>query len=130
FASPVAALVLQWHTKVQYITQLPVSYSMGIFAIARDAFDDLSPADQAIVREVMSKTMGELDAAARTDNERALAVLERSGIKSVEVDSAAVEGWRHTIEGTYPKVRARPDIDDALFDELLALLAEYRAAHR
>lgn len=130
FASPVAALVLQWHTKVQYITLLPVSYSMGIFAIAREPFERLSAGDQAIVREVMTKTMGELDAAARTDNVRALEVLQQSGIKPVEVDANAVEGWRHTIEGTYPQIRARPDIDDALFDELIALLAEYRAAHR
>ena len=130
FASPVAALVLQWHTKVEYITALPVSYSMGIFAIERGAFEELSAADQAVVRDVMTKTMGELDEAARSDNERALEVLERSGLTTVNVDNAAVEGWRRTIEGTYPQIRARPDIDAALFDELLALLAEYRAAHR
>ncbi len=38
FASPVVALVLQWHTKVKYITRLPVSYSYGIFAIEKEAF--------------------------------------------------------------------------------------------
>jgi TRAP-type C4-dicarboxylate transport system substrate-binding protein len=130
FASPVAALVLQWHTKTKFITTLPVSYSMGIFAISREAFDDLSPGDQAIVREVMTNTMGELDKAARADNVRALEVLENSGLSPVEVDAAAVEGWRRTIEGTYPRIRARPDIDASMFDELLALLAEYRAARR
>ena len=38
FASPVAALVLQWHTKVKYITELPISYSMGIFAIEKGVY--------------------------------------------------------------------------------------------
>jgi TRAP-type C4-dicarboxylate transport system substrate-binding protein len=103
---------------------------MGIFAISREAFDDLSAADQAIVREVMTKTMGELDEAARTDNERAIEVLEKAGLTTIEVDAAAVEGWRRIIEGTYPRIRARPDIDAAMFDALLELLAEYRADSR
>ena len=46
FASPVAALVLQWHTKVKYITELPISYSMGIFAIEKGAYAALSAEDQ------------------------------------------------------------------------------------
>ena len=46
FASPVTSLVLQWHTKVKYITALPLSYSMGIFAIEKNAFSSLMPADQ------------------------------------------------------------------------------------
>jgi hypothetical protein len=29
----------------------------------------------------------------------------------------------------YPGIRARPDIDAPLFDELQAILAEYRGAH-
>jgi hypothetical protein len=29
----------------------------------------------------------------------------------------------------YPRIRARPDIDPALFDELQAILADYRRAH-
>ena len=28
---PVVALALQWHTKVKYITQIPVLYPMGFF---------------------------------------------------------------------------------------------------
>jgi TRAP-type C4-dicarboxylate transport system substrate-binding protein len=129
FASPVAALVLQWHTKTKYITQLPVSYSMGIFAIEKGAFGALSAGDQQVVREVMGRTMGELDAEARTDNERAAETLKRSGLETVDVDAAKVAGWRSAIEGLYPQLRARPDIDAAMFDELIGILADYRRAH-
>jgi TRAP-type transport system periplasmic protein len=129
FASPVAALVLQWHTKVKYITDLPVSYSMGIFAIEKGAYSALSAADQQIVREVMSRYIGGLDREARDDNRRAAEVLARSGLETVTVETADVEGWRRTIEGIYPQLRARPDIDPAMFDRLLAVLAEYRRTH-
>jgi TRAP-type C4-dicarboxylate transport system substrate-binding protein len=129
FASPVAALVLQWHTKVKYITDLPVSYSMGVFAIEKGAYSALSADDQRVVREVMSRYCHELDREARDDNRKAAEVLSRSGLQTVTVNDADVEGWRKTIESIHPQLRARPDIDAALFDRLLALLAEYRRAH-
>jgi TRAP-type C4-dicarboxylate transport system substrate-binding protein len=129
FASPVAALVLQWHTKVKYITEIPVSYSMGIFAIEKGAFEGLSAADREIVREVMTRYIVGLDRDARDDNRRAAEVLARSGLQTVTVNSADIEGWRSTIEGIYPQLRQRPDIDAAMFDRLLAALAEYRRTH-
>lgn len=129
FASPVTALVLQWHTKVKYITVLPVSYSMGIFAIEKNAFNALMPGDQQIVREVMSRYLGQLDREARDDNRKALEVLNKAGIQTVTVNSSDVEGWRHTIESLYPKLRERPDVDVALLDQLLAVLNDYRRTH-
>jgi TRAP-type C4-dicarboxylate transport system substrate-binding protein len=129
FASPVAALVLQWHTKVKYITDLPVLYSMGVFAIEKSVFSGLSPEDQQVVREVMGRYIQTLDREARDDNRKAAEVLARSGLQTVTVDAANVEGWRKTIEGVYPQLRARPDIDAAMFDRLLVVLAEYRRTH-
>jgi TRAP-type C4-dicarboxylate transport system substrate-binding protein len=129
FASPVAALVLQWHTKVKYITELPISYSMGVFAIEKDVYAALSAEDQRIVREVMSRHIERLDREARDDNRKAAEVLARSGLQTVTVNAADVEGWRRTIESIHPKLRTRPDIDAAMFDRLLAILAEHRRAH-
>ena len=129
FASPVVALVLQWHTKVKYITRLPVSYSYGVFAIEKEAFGRLSADDQKVVREVMSKTLSGLDHEARADNEHAYETLLSSGLKPVEVGAGDLDTWRHTIEAMYPQLRSRPDINAELFDELQATLAEYRKAH-
>jgi TRAP-type C4-dicarboxylate transport system substrate-binding protein len=129
FASPVAALVLQWHTKVKYITDLPISYSMGVFAIEKDVYAGLSPGDQQIVREVMGRYIEALDREAREDNRRAAEVLATSGLQTVTVNETDVEGWRRTIESIHPKLRERPDIDAAMFDRLLAVLADYRRMH-
>jgi TRAP-type transport system periplasmic protein len=129
FASPVAALVLQWHTKVKYITDIPVSYSMGVFAIEKGVYAGLSAEDQRVVREVMGRYILELDHEARDDNRKATEVLARSGLETVTVNHSDLEGWRKSIESIHPQLRARPDIDAALFDRLLAVLAEYRRAH-
>ena len=129
FASPVAALVLQWHTKVKYITELPISYSMGVFAIDKGVYSALSAEDQRVVREVMGRYVQGLDREAREDNRKAVEVLARSGLQTVTVNAADVEGWRKTIESIHPQLRERPDIDAAMFDRMLGVLTEYRRTH-
>ncbi len=127
-SSPVVALVLQWHTKVRYVTDLPVAYSYGIFAIDARAFSRIAADDQRIVREVMGETIAALDAAARDDNDRAYRAMLDIGIEPVSVDRANLGGWRAAIESTFPQLRARADYLDAeVFDRLLGALAQYRS---
>lgn len=128
-ASPVAALVLQWHTKVKYLTELPVSYSMGVFAIDKRAFMRLSDADRAVVRKVMGEVMEGLDRDARKDNRDARKVLYASGVQPVQVEPGPVKEWRRTVASVYPELRRRGEVDGALLDELLGLLDEYRSTH-
>jgi TRAP-type C4-dicarboxylate transport system substrate-binding protein len=129
FASPVAALVLQWHTKVKYVTDLPISYSMGIFALDKRVFEGLSAEDRTVVRDVMGRYITSLDREARDDNSRAAEVLANSGIETITVDGSDVEGWRRTIETIHPRLRERPDIDADMLERMLQLLADYRRAH-
>lgn len=126
-ASPIVALVLQWHTKVKYVTDLPIAYGLGIFAIDNRVFDRLSTADQALLREVMSGVMTSLDKQTRADNLEAKAVLRDSGLEFVPVLSEQIPEWRSTIESLYPELRQRRDIDADILDKLLTLLEEYRA---
>ena len=126
-ASPVVALVLQWHTKVRYVTDLPVAYSMGIFALDARVFGRLSDDDQRTVRTVMEAVFRRLDDEARADKTRAREVMEEMGIEFVPVNSADVMDWRTTISGIYPGLRERDEIDGEFFDELLDTLREYRS---
>jgi TRAP-type C4-dicarboxylate transport system substrate-binding protein len=126
-ASPVAALVLQWHTKVRYVTDLPVSYAMGVVAIDKRAFDRIAPEDQAVVRDVMGRIVRSLDRASRQDNIEARAAMEAAGLTFVAVGAEDVEQWRSTVEAVYPQLRQRSDIDGAAFDQMMRLIAEFRA---
>ncbi len=56
-ASPaVAAIALQWHTKVKYLTEVPLLYTYGLLVISDKAFGKLSEEDQELVREVLNRT--------------------------------------------------------------------------
>ena len=46
---PVVALALQWHTKVKYMTELPLVYTLGFMAVDKRAFNKLDEADQQVV---------------------------------------------------------------------------------
>ncbi|HMB72706.1 MAG TPA: TRAP transporter substrate-binding protein DctP [Gammaproteobacteria bacterium] len=127
-SSPVVALVLQWHTKVRYVTDLPVAYSFGIFAIDARSFGRIAEPDRQVVRDIMTEVVASLDAASREDNERALQAMLDIGIETVSVDTANLDGWRAAIESLFPDLRTREQyIDAAVFDRLLALLAQYRS---
>lgn len=125
-ASPVVALVLQWHTKIKYVTDLPVAYSFGVFALESRSFNRLSLNDQQIVRTVMEAVNKKLDEKARSDNQRAREVMEELGIEFVSVNSSDVNNWHNIIADTYPKLRVRDEIDERFFDELLQTLHEFR----
>ena len=128
-ASPVVALVLQWHTKIKFVTDLPVAYSMGIFALDSRVFNRLSDRDKLIVRNIMESVNKRLDGQSRVDNQRASEVMEELGINFVPINSADVSNWHNTISQTYPLIRSRDEIDEEFFDELLMVLQEYRDSY-
>jgi TRAP-type transport system periplasmic protein len=125
-SSPVAALVLQWHTKVKYVTDLPVAYSMGLVAIDARAFERLSTEDQATTRRIMTEVVKQLDEAARRDNQDALRAMQETGIQVVQVDRSQIDGWRDAVESIYPDLRRRADIDPEFMDRMLVALEEFR----
>ena len=125
---PVAALVLQWHTKVKYVTDLPLVYTIGYLAIDKKAFGRLSAADQSIVREVLVGVSEVIDEANKTDNVEALAALGNAGLAFVSPEPTAVAGWRDDVLAANRKMAEEGLFSVELYDRVLALLAEYRAS--
>ena len=72
---PIVALLMQWHTKVKFVSELPLVYTFGFMAIDKRAFDKISTQDQAIVREVMGATYRKFDKANLVDNKGAFDAL-------------------------------------------------------
>ena len=79
--SPIGALVLQWHTKVKYITELPLVYTLGFMAVDKRLLARSVEDDQAIVREVMGRTYKNFDKANLIDNRGARDALLNTGIE-------------------------------------------------
>ena len=124
--SPIGALVLQWHTKVKYITEFPLSYTLGFMAVDKRAFDKVSPADQAIVREVMERTYANFNEQNLIDNREALQALLNTGIESVPIDQVEFDRVRNLIMDSNRKLGEDGHFSIDLYDEMLAYIDEYR----
>jgi TRAP-type C4-dicarboxylate transport system substrate-binding protein len=124
--SPVGALVLQWHTKVKYITNVPVVYLFGFLALDRKVFDRVAPNDQATMREVLEKNYRNIDSAARQDDANALQALRQAGLGFVEVTNQEIQLWRTTLTGLDQRLVEDGTIDAGMFKETQALLETYR----
>lgn len=91
--SPLGVVALQWHTKIRYVTDVPVSYIIGTLAVDKRAFSRMRPEDQKIVREVMSRIYVEIDKQNRLDNAAARKALKEQGISFVELDAQSLAEW-------------------------------------
>ncbi len=123
---PVAALVMQWHTKVKYMTKLPLLYTMGYVAIDNKAFARISAEDQKIVREVLADVNQTMDEANLVDNQKAVAALGNAGIKFVEPSVEAVESWRREILVANKAMARDGLVSEKLLADVLADLDAFR----
>ena len=124
--SPIGALVLQWHTKIKDVTELPLIDTWGFMAIDKKAFNKISPADQAIVREVMSATYRRFDKVNLEDNKGALKALLKSGIKSVPFEQSELDAMRKRLATSNSKLGKQGYFNETFFNELQNYLGEYR----
>lgn len=124
--SPIGALVLQWHTKVSYVTELPLVYTLGFMAIDKRAFNKISAADQAIVREVMEATYRKFDAENLAFNHDARGALIESGIQSVPYDIQEYLAIREVLAQSNQELGRGGAFSKALFDEMMGHIDNYR----
>ncbi|MBW2271621.1 MAG: TRAP transporter substrate-binding protein DctP [Deltaproteobacteria bacterium] len=129
-APPMATIAFQWHTKVTYLTEVPLMYLVGIVAVDRKVFDKLSPGDQKILRETIAASATRLDADSRIGEENAKQALQNQGIEFVTASSAAeVQRWHDISAQALVKLREMGRYSETMISELLRLIEEYRVAH-
>ncbi len=92
--STVGAIALQWHSRVKYLSDTPLLYLYGTMVVKRKAFDKLSKADQAVVKEVMSDVFTRLNVQNREENEAAREALKQQGIEFVQSSPEKIDEWR------------------------------------
>lgn len=124
---PVAALVLQWHTKVKYVTDLPLVYTIGYLALDNKAFARIAPADQLVVREVFENVNQKMDRANLVDNEKAMAALENFGLDVVQPDADSSEAWRSKVLSANKEMASDGLVSPVLYNQVLEMLADFRA---
>jgi len=125
---PVGAVVLQWYTKVQFATDLPLTYTMGLLVMDAGAFGKIAPADQVVVREVLGEVYARLDVKGWEDNAQAAAALRANGIRYITPSAEQAASWRATLSGVRESLEQQASMSPELIARVDTLLKEYRTA--
>ena len=91
--SPMGAIVLQWHTRVAHITDIPLMYFCGVISLTGKSFKKLSADDQAVVKAVFGKAFKLIDERNRMDNVKAFEALTNQGVETVVLTDAERDAW-------------------------------------
>ncbi len=94
YNAPLAALTLQWHTKVKYYTDFPLAIAVGATVVIKKnpkpgekGWDDISPEHQEIVKKICRKYHRALTKRVHKDNVKALKILQKT-LKPVPITAA------------------------------------------
>ena len=91
--SPMGAIVLQWHTRVAHITDIPLMYFCGVISLTGKSFNKLSTDDQAVVKAVFGRAFKLIDERNRMDNVKAFEALTNQGVETVVLTEAERDAW-------------------------------------
>jgi TRAP-type C4-dicarboxylate transport system substrate-binding protein len=101
YGSPLAAVALQWNTKIKYMTSMPMSFAIGATVLKKDVYAKVSAEDVALVQKITRGMSKALRKQIRKDNESARKTMLRKGVKVTETspemlakfDEAAKKVW-------------------------------------
>jgi TRAP-type C4-dicarboxylate transport system substrate-binding protein len=91
YGSPVAAVALQWYTKIKFMTTMPMSYGIGATVVRIETIKKISAEDQKTVQEIGKAGSKKLRKVLRKANEDAKATMTRKGVTIVPTAQAVVD---------------------------------------
>ncbi len=127
---PVGAIAFQWHTKVRYLTDVPLSYITGILAIDARAWNKIASADQTVVREVIDRVSHDLDEETRASDRDAREALRNQGLEFVKPSPDELVRWRAIADATAKRLSEDGSYSKDMLHQLRSLIDEYRTSER
>ena len=127
YNSPYYALVTQWYTRIKYITDVPLSY-IGIgLMMSNKTFSRLSPQDKETTIRVCRKYLRLLTEKTRKDNQQALELMFKRGVKRITIDPNELNRFKELLD------QAMADIDPKVLprdtlQKVMKTLDDYRAS--
>ncbi len=130
YTSTFGSIALQWYTKLNYATHIPLTNAIGGIVISNRFFNKL-PADLQLLLKTTGKIMSDkIRLNAREENRKSIAILEKNGIEFMldwdEVDMDEILTIRNNAASHLEQTNYIPA---SLFSRTKKLLTEYRNQH-
>jgi len=125
YAPPTGAISLQWFTKTKYMTDVPLIYLIGAILIKKNALNELSSDHRQVFMELCVKYMDQLKLVIRKENQEAIQVMAKHGVKLIEPSADQVEGFKELSKKAMNRQTGK-SFSAKVKDEIIAHLEEYR----
>jgi len=83
FGSPLSTLALQWSTHAKYVSSAVIGMATGAAVLTKKSWDEIAPADQAILVEEGKTLQAGAIQQVRADNASALDAMKKTGLQVV-----------------------------------------------
>jgi len=129
YIPPSAAISLQWFTKIKYVTDLPLLYLAGAILIKNETFKEVPSSFQPLLTEICQRHLAQLKTVIRKENQEALQVMAKQGIKIITPSREEVEEFKKLSSRamTHPGSQS---FTRKTLEEVTSLLAGYRKGGR
>jgi TRAP-type C4-dicarboxylate transport system substrate-binding protein len=125
YAPPTGAIALQWFTKTKYMTDVPLIYLIGGILLKKNEFEKLSPSHRKVFMELCPKYMNQLKLAIRKENQEAIQVMVKHGVKIIRPSEDQIEGFKRVSQKAMISQTGK-SFSKKVRDEVIANLQEYR----
>lgn len=88
YAPAMPIIALQWSSKVKYLVDFPVAYSVGSFLISKKAWTGVKPEHKKLVMEIAKKYMAKVNDSNIADNKAALSSIKDGGVEFLKFPKA------------------------------------------
>jgi TRAP-type transport system periplasmic protein len=127
--APLYALTAQWFNPAKHMLQLNWTPLNGATVISKKQWDEIEPAIQEKIRVAAAEEGAALRAEVRKLGDSSIKAMVERGLKVHVADAALAAEWRKAAEMAYPEIRGKV-VPEPFFDEVLALVKEYRSQKR
>ncbi|MDB4960984.1 MAG: TRAP-type C4-dicarboxylate transport system, substrate-binding protein [Myxococcales bacterium] len=129
YGSPVAAVALQWYTKVKFMTSMPMSYGIGATVVSLETVKKITPEDQKAVEAISKAGSKKLRKVIRKANEDAKNTMTRKGVTVVQSPATLVDEFTKNALDVHKELVGKLYSQEEL-DMVLKYREEFRAKNK
>lgn len=124
--SPIGAVVLQWYTKVKYMTEQPLVYIYGTFVLSQKAWNKVPVQDRPVIREILERYIAKANAQTRIDNTKAIKTLKNQGITFVTLNPSSYQKMQVMSNNAINTLLGSGEFDANMLAEIRSIIESIR----
>lgn len=114
YAPPLGMIALQWNTKIKYLVDFPIAYSVGAFLVSDRGWKKIPAEYKDIVKKITKKYIGRVSEANIKDNIAALESMKALGVEFTNFPESDIKTGKELREKIIKKLEGKLFSKEAL----------------